>query len=312
MKILITGAAGFIGSHLYEKLKKDNEVIGIDNFSHASQNPINSEIVELDVRYTNVIDGLVEWADVVYHLAAQIHVDKSIHNPEETIDVNVKGTLNILELCRKYKKKLVFASSSEIYGTSQEEKMSEDHPLDAQSPYAASKVAGDRLCKAYSDTYGMDIAILRNFNTFGPYQNDGGEGSSYGAVIGIFTKAALKGNRLNIYGDGTQQRDYMYITDAIKGYELASKYRGVLNIGSGKTISINELADKIKKITNSKSKIVHVKPRAGEVQRLCAGIKRAKSLGFEPETNFDAHLEEYIDWYRESGTLKSHSNVRRC
>lgn len=310
MKILITGAAGFLGSHLYSKLKKEgHEIVGIDNFSHASKNPVNKEIWTRDIRdeknyatsaWGGGIYSLVEWADIVYHLAAQIHVDKSIGDPQETIDINVNGTLNILEACRKYGKKLVFASSSEVYGTSQSEFMSESHPLDAQSPYAASKVAGDRLCKSYIDTYGMDIAILRNFNTFGPYQNDGGEGKSYGAVIGIFTKAALRGEPIRIFGDGEQRRDYIYVTDALKGYEIASRYTGVLNIGSGTTVSINEIAEKIIKLTNSKSEIIHVDSRPGEVQRLCADITRAKSLGFSPETNFDVCLKAYIDWFREN------------
>jgi len=306
MKCLVFGSAGFLGSHLYSKLVADgHDVVGIDNFSHASKNPINKMMLHGDIRTDDMIVGgtiydYVRESDIVFLLAAQIHVDKSIENPQETIDINVNGTLNILEACRKYGKKLVFASSSEVYGTSQSEFMSETHPLDAQSPYAASKVAGDRLCKSYIDTYGMDIAILRNFNTFGPYQNDGGEGKSYGAVIGIFTKAALRGEPIRIYGDGEQRRDYIYVTDALKGYELASKYTGVLNIGSGQTVSINEIAEKIIKLTDSKSEVIHVDPRPGEVQRLCADITRAKSLGFSPETNFDVHLKSYIDWFRES------------
>lgn len=305
MRVLITGAAGFIGGHLYEKLKAEgHEVIGIDDYSHASKNPIPRTDWEhpLDgIRRKDIRDdciwGDVKDSDIVYHLAAQIHVDKSISNPKETIDVNVNGTLNILEACRKHKKKLVFASTSEVYGSSQTEFMAETHPLDAQSPYGASKVAADRLCKSYIDTYGLDIAILRNFNTFGPYQNDGGEGTSYGAVIGIFTRAALRNEPIRIFGTGEQRRDYMFISDALKGYEIASKYTGVLNIGSGQTISINELAEKIVEITGSKSEIVHVEPRAGEVQRLCADISKARTLGFEPETDFDIHLKEYIKWY---------------
>lgn len=318
MKCLITGSAGFLGSHLYQKLKSEgHEVIGIDNFSHASKNPINREVVKMfgedingqiipycdaDVRYSEWMDREIPQVDIVYHLAAQIHVDKSIENPQETVDTNINGTLNILEACRKYRKRLIFASSSEVYGTAQTIPMAETHPLDAQSPYAASKVAGDRLCKAYIDTYGMEICILRNFNTFGPYQSDGGEGSSYGAVIGIFTRAALRNEPIRIFGDGTQRRDYMYITDALKGYEIASKYTGVLNIGSGVSYSINEIAQKIKDITQSSSEIIHVEPRPGEVQCLCADITRARSLGFEPTTNFYKNLEQYIDWYKEESS----------
>jgi len=292
MKVFITGGAGFIGSHLAKKLESlGNEVQSIDNFSHQSKASNKSKYG--DVRYYRDIEGYVKWADVVYHLAAQIHVDKSIYNPQETIDVNVMGTLNILEACRKYGKKLVFASTSEVYGSSQSELMSETHPLDAQSPYAASKAAGDRLCKSYIDTYGMDIAILRNFNTFGKYQNDG----SYGGVIAIFTRQALNGEPITIYGDGEQERDYMYIDDAIEAYQFISTQTGVINFGSGQTVKVKDIARWVKEITNSKSEIVHLDPRPGEVQRLCADITKAKSLGFKPNTNFKRDLEKYVRWY---------------
>ena len=307
MRVLITGAAGFIGSHLYQKLKSENnEVIGIDNFSHASKNPINNEILRADIlNHKKTIDKFISESDIVYHLAAQIHVDKSIKHPKQTIETNVLGTSNILESCRKHGKKLVFASSSEVYGTSQTEQMGENHPLDAQSPYGASKIAGDRLCKSYIDTYGMDIAILRSFNTFGPYQDSGSEGRSYGAVIGIFTLQALTGEPITIFGDGEQRRDYMYIQDALRGYELASNYRGVINIGSGCDISINYLAEKIIALTGSKSEIKHINPRPGEVMRLCADITKARSLGFNGETDFDKHLAEYIAWHKENYDLQT-------
>lgn len=300
MRILVTGAAGFIGAHLYEKLRNDgHQVTGVDDFSHPSQHPITDLVLRANVCNRDRMDSLVKRADLVYHLAAQIHVDKSIKDPQDTIERNVIGTLNVLEACREHRVPMVFASSSEVYGTAQSRRMDEDHPLDAQSPYAASKVAGDRLCKSYLDTYQVDVAILRNFNTFGPYQADGGEGSSYGAVIGIFTRAALRGEPLTVFGDGKQERDYMHISDALAGYELAARHRGVLNIGTGKTVSINALAKKIVRMTGSPSRIVHVDPRPGEVQRLCAGIGRARRLGFKPSTDFDLDLATYIEWYKE-------------
>jgi nucleoside-diphosphate-sugar epimerase len=315
MKILITGAAGFIGSHLYEKLKHEgHKVIGIDNFYHASLNPIIKEVKYADVRYTDDLDTYVKWSDVVYHLAAQIHVDRSISNPQETVDINIGGTLNVLELVKKYNKKMVFASSSEVYGT-QEYAMfyckchrknllekgygsiPEIHPLNAQSPYAASKVAGDRLCKSYFDTYGTKVAILRNFNTFGPFQADG----SYGSVIAKFIKRCLRGEQLEVYGTGKQSRDYMDVSDALRGYELCLK-KGLwgtpINIGTGKTIEINWLASTIKELTKSKSNIIHTKERPGEVQRLCANIAFASSLGFKPQTDFIKHLTKYINWFK--------------
>ena len=315
MKIFITGAAGFIGGHLMEKLIKDgHEVRGKDNWFHASKNPIIEKVNYGDIRYYSQIEEYVKWSDVVFHLAAQIHVDRSIESPQETIDINVTGTLNILEAVRKYNKKMVFASSSEVYGTQKYSSfycgcqdsegirfnnlgdIPEIHPLDAQSPYAASKVAGDRLCKSYFDTYGTQVSILRNFNTFGPYQAD----ESYGGVIAIFTRCALKGEPIRIFGDGEQERDYMPVSEAIRGYEFCINeglYGRPVNIGTGETVKIKEVAKRIKDITKSKSKIIYVKPRAGEVQRLCADISFAKSKGFKIKNEFNNKLNEYIKWY---------------
>lgn len=298
-KVFITGAAGFIGGHLMHYLQKNGyTVTGIDNFMHASDNPIKKHVEYGDVRYQYDMKKGVEWADVVIHCAAQIHVDKSIQNPQETIDINVVGTLNVLELCRKYGKKMIFASTSEVYGTSQTPKMDELHPLDAQSPYGASKVAGDRLCKSYRDSYGLPVTILRNFNTFGPYQANG----SYGAVISIFVDRVIRNQPPVIYGTGEQERDYMYIDDAVKAYELCiTNDIDVMNAGTGKTVSINQLARKIIKICNKENlEPIHGDPRPGEVQRLCAGIKKAKKFGFTPTTNLDAHLTSYINWYIET------------
>lgn len=314
MKVLITGGRGFIGYHLKEELKKSCQVKTIDNLFHPCLAPVDDTFNYADVRYYHEIEPYIKWADVIYHLAAQIHVDRSIEYPQETIDVNVTGTLNVLEACRKYKKKLIFASSSEVYGTQEytnfrcaclrkegltkdQGDISELHPLNGQSPYAASKIAGDRLCKAYFDTYGLDVTILRNFNTFGPYQND----TSYGGVIAKFTKAALRGQPLYVYGSGEQCRDYIYITDAIAGYKLCAtkKLSGrAVNIGSGATITINELAKLIKRIAKSNSRIIHTKPRRGEVKRLCADISFAQRCGFKPKTNFTTNLKEYVDWYK--------------
>jgi len=295
-KMLITGSAGFIGYHLGNFLKKRGyQVIGIDNFLHPCR--AKADNIYADIRYFQDIEPLVQKADLVFHLAAQINVDKSIVNPEETFDINVKGTINILEACRKYKKKLIFASSSEVYGTAQTDNMNESHPLNPQSPYAASKAAADRICFSYIETYGMDVSILRNFNTFGPYQND----DSYGGVIAIFTRLALEDKTLKIFGDGKQERDYIWIEDALQGYEIAAEnnIKGKpLNIGSGKTIKINQLAKLIVKLTHSSSKIIHVKERPGEVRKLCADISFAKSLGFLPKTDFEKNLKEYIQWFK--------------
>lgn len=302
-RVLLTGGAGFIGYHLGEYLKgKGVEVTSLDNFSHscgAYQTAIYG-----DVRYFQDVSKLVKDVDLVYHLAAQINVDKSIINPEETYDTNVKGTLNVLEACKLYKKPLIFASSSEIYGSGQTDKIAENHPLDAQSPYAASKLAGDRLCKAYQDTYGMDIKIVRNFNTFGPYQASGDfmtprGGASYGAVIAIFVARVMKDLPPLIFGDGIQERDYMWIDDCVQAYDLISTIdvKKPVNFGTGKTVKVKDIAEMVIKLCGKKMKPEFINPRPGEVQRLCADVSFAKSLGFSPKVSFEEGLDRYVKWY---------------
>lgn len=296
-RALVTGAAGFIGSHLVTKLERDGwEVVGLDNLRWSTRNPHN--LVIGDVRDKKLVDFLVSQSDEVFHLAAQINVDYGNEHPEETLDINIQGTRTILDACKTHKKKIIFASTSEVYGSAQTESISETHPLDAQGIYAASKVGADRLCKAYHDAFDVDVRILRNFNTFGPHQRF----DSYGGVIAIFVDRALRGLPPVIYGDGEQQRDYIWIDDALRGYELiaASGTPGQpLNIGSGTTITINELARLICELTGCPPPI-HAAARAGEVRRLCADTTLAKSLGFQPSTNIRQHLASYINWKRSS------------
>lgn len=297
-RALITGNCGFIGSALQKKMEHDGwEIIGLDNLRWSTVTMKNTVIG--DVRDKRLVDLLVGQADEVYHLAAQINVDYSNKFPYETTDINIQGTLNVLEACKKHGKKLIFASTSEVYGTSQTEQISETHPTDCQSVYAASKLAGDRLCKSYADTWGVDARILRNFNTFGSGQRFDG----YGGVIAIFVDRALHNKPPIIFGDGLQERDYMEVSDAVSGYELiASSGRPgePINIGTGRTISINHLASLIVKYTDC-PKPIHVEPRPGEVRRLCADITKAKKLGFEPKTNFEENLKKYIEWRKSRG-----------
>lgn len=300
MKVLITGAAGFIGGHLAEHLRRGgHSVVGVDNFFRPSNRPENRLVINADVRSREVMDHLVAGVDLVYHLAAEINVDDSIENPREVFSTNVDGTLEVLEACRKHGKKLVYASSSEVYGSAQGLIIDESHPLDAQSPYAASKTAGDRLCWSYGQTYGMDISILRNFNTFGPYQRE----DSYGGVIAIFVSRALRGEKLGIFGDGKQERDYMWITDALAGYDIAASRTLVspLNVASGTTVTIGELARLVIQYIPQCPGIEFLPPRPGEVRRLCGGISYARSLGFNPGTDFEKHLYQYIRWRKKWG-----------
>jgi UDP-glucose 4-epimerase len=310
-KVLITGGAGFIGSHLCEKcVSEDFTVVCLDNFLNGSLGNIrallshkNFKLVNGDVRDFNLLEKIVSSGiDTIIHLAAQIHVDRSIIEPRETYETNVLGTLNLLELARRYDvEKFVYASTSEIYGSAQYAPMDEKHPLDPPHPYGASKLAADRMCHAYIQTYNENICIVRMFNTFGPRQKDSG----YGGAISIFVKRVLADRPPIIYGDGKQSRDYLYIDDALKAYEKILECKKVIrepiNFGTGKDVTIISVANKIIEVFDKKQKIkpVHVAPRPGEVRRLIADNTRAKEiLGWKPNYTFDEGLKKFVDWYR--------------
>lgn len=310
MKILITGGAGFIGSHLCDKYTKEGHtVLCLDNFMNGNLinirhllNHRNFKLLNGDIRDFDLLEKIIRDVDVVFHLAAQIHVDRSIVEPKLTYEVNVLGTQNILEAARVYDiKKVIHTSTSEVYGSAQYIPMDENHPLDAPHPYGASKIAADRMCYAYIKTYGMNISIIRPFNTFGPKQKDSG----YGGVISIFVKRVLGGMPPIIYGDGNQTRDYTYIKDVVRAFDSILNYdkpmEEPINFGTGKEIKIVDLANEIIKLCGMDGKIkpVHVEARPGEVQRLVARISKAEELlGWKPEYTLKDGLREFIDWYR--------------
>jgi UDP-glucose 4-epimerase len=241
--------------------------------------------------------------DAIIHLAAQIHVDRSIVNPEETFKINLGGTLKILEFARMNDiNKILFSSTSEVYGSAEYAPMDERHPLSAKHPYGVSKIAADRLCYTYNETYDLGVDIIRCFNFFGPRQKDTG----YGGVIAIFINRVLQNKPPIIYGDGRQTRDYMFVKDAVSAYDMVLRSRGNpgrngINFGSGKEISINEIADLVIKHASPDKKLrpIHVDPRPVEVQRLLADISKAKKLlKFKPQFQFERGLVLLIDWYK--------------
>jgi UDP-glucose 4-epimerase len=313
MKILITGGAGFIGSHLCEKYVKDGHlVLCLDNFLSGDLMNIrhlldfrNFKLIKGDIRDFDLLEKVMPDVDVVFHLAAQIHVDRSYIEPRLTYEINVMGTQNILEAARMYDtKRVIYASTSEVYGSAQYAPIDEKHPLNAPHPYGASKIAADRMCYSYIHTYGMDITILRLFNTFGSRQRDVG----YGGVISIFTRRVLSDVAPVIYGDGLQTRDYTYIEDATRAYDLILNHEEPItepvNFGSGKELTILDLANMTIDLCGKKGKIkpIHVKPRIAEVKRLIADATRAKELlGWVPKYNFRKGLAEFVEWYRSYG-----------
>lgn len=310
MKMLITGGAGFIGSHLCDRYTKEGHtVLCLDNFMNGNLMNIrhllshrNFKLINGDIRDSNLLEKIMRDIDVIFHLAAQIHVDRSIVEPQLTYEVNVLGTQNILEVARIYDVgKVICASTSEVYGSAQYVPMDENHPLNAPHPYGASKIAGDRMCYAYIETYGMNISIVRLFNTFGPRQKDSG----YGGAISIFVKRVLNGMPPIIYGDGHQTRDYTYIKDAVSAFDSVLNYNKLVskpvNFGTGKETRIVDLANMIIRLCAKEKEVepVHVEPRPGEVQRLVAQNSRAKEIfGWEPKYEVEDGLREFIDWYK--------------
>lgn len=308
MNILITGGAGFIGSHLCDKYTKNGDtVLCLDNFMNGTLTNIrhllnyrNFKLINGDIQNYDLLEKIMRDVDVVFHLAAQIHVDRSIVEPKLTYNMNVLGTQNILEIARIYDvQRVIHASTSEVYGSAEYSPMDENHQLLAPHPYGASKIAADRMCYAYINTYGMDICIARPFNIYGPRQKDSG----YGGVISIFTKRVLSGLPPIIYGDGSQTRDYTYIRDIVRAYDLILNHKNPIkdpiNFGTGKEFKILDIAEKIIQLCGADIKPVFVEPRPGEVQRLIADTTKAqKTLGWKAEYTLDRGLEEFINWYK--------------
>lgn len=311
MRILITGGAGFLGSHLSEKyVNEGHKVFVVDNLLNGNLNNIrtlihrkNFKFIHDDVRNQELYGKLPTDLDAIIHLAAQIHVDKSIVNPEETFSINVGGTMKILEFARMHDiSKTLFASTSEIYGSAKYVPMNEDHPLAAEHPYGVSKIAADRLCYTYNETYNLGVDIVRCFNFFGPRQKDSG----YGGVIAIFINRVLQNKPPIIYGDGKQTRDYMYIADVLEAYDKTLKStenpgKAGINFGSGTEYSVNEIAELILKYASSDKNLkpMYVDARPTEVQRLYADISKAKRvLNFQPTIEFEKGVKLLIEWYK--------------
>ena len=314
MKLLITGGAGFIGSSLCEKyVKEGHTVICLDNFLSGSLTNIkhlldfqNFKLVKGDIRNSDLLDRVVKDVDFIFNLAAQIHVDRSYVEPKLTFDINIMGTQNVLEMARLYDvKKIIHASSSEVYGSAMNVPIDENHPLNAPHPYGASKIAADRLCYAYAKTYGLNVVIPRMFNVYGPRQKSVG----YGGVISIFTRRILSNFPPIVYGDGLQTRDYTHIDDVVRAYDLLFKYNKKLpepiNFGSGKEISILDLANLIIELSGKKGSLkpVNVSPRIGEVDRLIANAGKANEiLEWTPKIGIKEGLNTFIQQYKYFGS----------
>ena len=300
MKILITGGAGFQGSHLTEQLLRSGHRVTILS-TYSGESERNLSVIAGDVTTVwgsvtdpEIVDKTVRNQDVVFHMAARINVDESIHHPGNYLQTNVTGTFNVLEAVRKEDVRLIYSSSCEVYGATHGQPVQENSELNPYSPYAASKAAADRLCHAYSQTYAVDVTIVRPANIYGPRQKAG----KGGAVIPIFMQQALSRRPIVIFGTGEQRREYLHVEDLVSAYELVLKNSSpageVINFGSGETPSIREIAEFI---ANELGSTIEFGPaRPGEVAGFLLDSTKANSNGFRPKVPFWAGMKRYIEW----------------
>ena len=304
MKVVVTGGAGFIGSNLTDELARDHEVTVIDNLStgrienldHIRDRIqfINGSILDLDL-----LRRAFAGADTVFHQAAIPSVQRSVDNPIASNQANVDGTLNVLVAAKDSRvRKVVFASSSSVYGDTPTLPKKEDMKPNPKSPYAITKMAGEYYCRVFSEVYGLKTACLRYFNVFGPRQDPKSE---YAAVIPRFVTRILQGKPPVIYGDGQQTRDFTFVKDVVKANILAGKSdaEGVFNIACGRRISLNELAGLIMEIVGRQVEPEYDEPRAGDIRDSLADISAAgEALGYHPDYDMNSGLKETVKWFQ--------------
>jgi nucleoside-diphosphate-sugar epimerase len=306
---LVTGGAGFIGSHIVESLvKKGERVRVIDNLSTGKLENLKLfmdeiEFIEGDLRDPKAAAQAAEGADFILHQAAIPSVPRSIEDPIGSTENNLKGTLHLLMAARDAKvKRLVYASSSSIYGDSPTMPKREDLLPAPLSPYAASKLAGEYYCQVFHRVYGLETVSLRYFNVFGPRQDPL---SPYAAVIPKFITRALTKKPLVVYGDGEQSRDFSYVADVVQANLLACGATGIageqFNVGSGEQTSLNQLVQALKEIIDPDLTAEYTEPQPGDVRHSLAGIEKAQRLmGFAPTVPFSEGLLRTVAWFKAS------------
>jgi len=311
MKAIVTGAAGFIGSHLCERLLKDGwSVVGVDNFDNFYDPQVKRDnikdclrnkqfkLVEADIRDSAAMDKVAnEGIDVIVHLAARAGVRPSIAQPALYADVNINGTVTLLEAAKKNNiKKFVFASSSSVYGNNKKVPFSEDDNVDFPiSPYAATKKAGELVCHTYHHLTGIAMTCLRFFTVYGPRQRPD-------LAIHKFTRLIEDGKPISVYGDGSMMRDFTYIDDIIDGTVGAiDKCAGynIYNLGESRPVTVNTLIGEIEKALGKKAVIERLPLQPGDVERTYADVTKARrDLGYNPNTEISDGLKRFVEWFR--------------
>jgi UDP-glucose 4-epimerase len=306
---VVTGGGGFIGSHIVEELLRRGETARvIDDFSTGKRENVaafkkDAEIIEADIAEARNLPELLAGADYVIHQAAIPSVPKSMIDPVKSHRANVNGTLNVLVACREAGvKRVVYASSSSLYGDSPTLPKHEEMMPNPLSPYGAQKLFGEMYCKVFTKAYGLETVSLRYFNVFGPRQDST---SQYSGVLALFIPSVLQNRRPTIYGDGLQSRDFTYVQNVVEANLLACKATGVagqaFNIACGDRITLNSMLQQINSVTGKDISPIYAEPRPGDIKHSQADISQArKHLGYDPNVSFLAGLERTIEWYREN------------
>ncbi len=309
-KFLVSGGAGFIGSHIVEELAKRGESVRIlDNFSTGRKENLNNlkgkiEVIKADIRSKADCAKACRGVDFVLHQAALRSVPKSMHNPKEYNEVNINGTFNMLEAAKENKvKRFVFASSSSVYGDVSRFPEKESLSPNPISPYALTKISGEYYCRIFSHHYRLPTIALRYFNVFGPRQPLDDE---YAVVVPKFINAILNNERPPIYGNGRQSRDFTFVSNVVNANLLAARnsrlHHGVFNVASGKDYSVLDLAGMINGILNKNIKPIFLKKRAGDVFRTLADLSNAKlKLRYKPQYSLSQGLKITVDYWVNRG-----------
>lgn len=296
MNVLITGGAGFIGSHLTDALVADHAVTVLDDFSSGSRENLHpsATVVEGDIRDERRLNELVRDAEVVFHQAASVSVARSISNPTESHAINVDATLSLLEAARKHDARCVLASSAAIYGQPEEVPIRETESKTPESPYGIEKLSLDHYARVYNDLYGLETVALRYFNIYGPRQTAG----DYSGVISVFLDQVRNGEPITVHGNGSQTRDFVHVSDVVQANLLAMSTENVgeaYNIATGRPVTIEVLARMVRRATDADSEIVYTSKRDGDIDESCGNIEKGRSqLGYEPTVTLEDGLPTLV------------------
>ncbi|MGC1120994.1 MAG: GDP-mannose 4,6-dehydratase [Candidatus Methanofastidiosia archaeon] len=300
--VLITGGAGFIGSHLSERLAGRNDVVVLDNFQAGSRKNLQHimegvKIVQGDIRDCATVDEIAAESNIIFHLAANASVPSSVQDPRYDFETNALGTLNVLEAARKFDvQTVVYASSAAVYGEPEYLPIDEKHRTNPVSPYGVSKLAGEYMGTVYKKVYGLNFSAVRIFNTFGPRQ------PRY-VMYDLLEKLKHDSSKLEVLGTGEQLRDYCYVTDMVDALiRVARKGNGVYNAAGGVPTSVREVAELIVSKISPDTRIIYTGTSwKGDIQTLTADVEKIRMLGFEPKVSLDEGIQKLITWFESQG-----------